>query len=244
MANPTTNYGWPMPTSTDLVTDLPADFAAFGQPVDTSLKALNPETTLGDIAYRSATANTNTRLGIGSTGNVLTVSGGVPSWAAPAAGGSMTLLASGNMSSTGVTISSISGSYKNLVGWIKNPYVNTGDDLAIRVNGDTASRYNYVIDNTTATIRQAAMIDHIRFVASTNLPTTSVGVFASFVIHDYANTSHVKNVTTTYADPSNTISAMGSGQYNQTTAITSVFIGTDGGTSTFSGGTYEIYGVN
>jgi hypothetical protein len=87
MANPTTNYGWPMPTSTDLVTDLPADFAAFGQPVDTSLKALNPETTLGDISYRSATANTNTRLGIGSTGQVLTVAGGVPSWATPAAGG-------------------------------------------------------------------------------------------------------------------------------------------------------------
>jgi hypothetical protein len=85
MANPTTNYGWPMPTSTDLVTDLPADFAAFGQPVDTSLKALNPETTLGDIAYRSSTSNTNTRLGIGSTGQVLTVAAGVPSWATPSA---------------------------------------------------------------------------------------------------------------------------------------------------------------
>ena len=80
MANPTTNYGWPMPTSTDLVTDLPADFAAFGQPVDTSLKALNPETTLGDIAYRSATSNVNTRLGIGTAGQVLAVSGGVPAW--------------------------------------------------------------------------------------------------------------------------------------------------------------------
>ena len=80
MANPTTNYGWPMPTSGDLVTDLPADFDAFGQPVDTTLKALNPETTLGDIAYRSAVSNTNTRLGIGSDGQVLAVSGGVPAW--------------------------------------------------------------------------------------------------------------------------------------------------------------------
>ena len=86
MANPTTNYGWPMPTITDLVTDLPADFAAFGQPVDTSLKAHNPETTLGDIAYRSATSNTNTRLGIGSAGQVLTVAGGLPSWATPTSG--------------------------------------------------------------------------------------------------------------------------------------------------------------
>ena len=84
MANPTTNYGWPMPTSTDLVTDLPADFALFGQPVDTSLKALNPETTLGDIAYRSSTSNTNTRLGIGTNGQVLAVSSGVPAWATTA----------------------------------------------------------------------------------------------------------------------------------------------------------------
>jgi hypothetical protein len=88
MANPTTNYGWPMPNTTDLVTNLPAQFAAFGQPVDTSLKALNPATTLGDLQYRSATANTNTRLPIGSTGNVLTVAGG-PTWAAPAGGGKM-----------------------------------------------------------------------------------------------------------------------------------------------------------
>jgi hypothetical protein len=80
MANPTTNYSWPMPTSADLVTDLPADFALFGQPVDTTLKALNPETTLGDIAFRSATSNTNTRLGIGTAGQVLAVSGGVPAW--------------------------------------------------------------------------------------------------------------------------------------------------------------------
>jgi hypothetical protein len=63
---------------------LPADFDVALQGVDTRLKALQPGTTLGDIAYSSATANTNTRLAIGSTGNVLTVAGGVPTWAAPA----------------------------------------------------------------------------------------------------------------------------------------------------------------
>jgi hypothetical protein len=83
MANPTTNYGWPMPLTTDLVTGLPAQFAAFGQPVDTSLKALNPETTLGDIAYRSATSNTNTRLAIGSSNQVLGIVAGVPAWIDP-----------------------------------------------------------------------------------------------------------------------------------------------------------------
>jgi hypothetical protein len=91
LANPTTNYGFVLPTSSDLVTDLPADFDVALQGVDTRLKALQPGTTLGDLAYSSATANTNTRLGIGSTGNVLTVSGGVPVWAAPAASGSTLL---------------------------------------------------------------------------------------------------------------------------------------------------------
>ncbi len=87
MANPTTNYGFVLPTSSDLVTDLPADFDVALQGVDTRLKALQPGTTLGDLAYSSATANTNTRLAVGSTGQVLTVSGGVPTWATPAGGG-------------------------------------------------------------------------------------------------------------------------------------------------------------
>ena len=84
MANPTTNYGFVLPTSSDLVTDLPADFDVALQGVDTRLKALQPGTTLGDLAYSSATANTNTRLAVGTTGQVLTVAGGVPSWATPA----------------------------------------------------------------------------------------------------------------------------------------------------------------
>lgn len=45
MANPTTYFGWVMPTSTDLVTDLPADFNVFGQGVDTSLQDLLGGTT-------------------------------------------------------------------------------------------------------------------------------------------------------------------------------------------------------
>jgi hypothetical protein len=60
---------------------LPADFDVALQGVDTRLKALQPGTTLGDIAYSSATANTSTRLGIGTSGQVLAVSGGgVPAW--------------------------------------------------------------------------------------------------------------------------------------------------------------------
>ena len=96
MANPTTYFGWVMPTSTDLVTDLPADFNVFGQGVDTSLQYLLGGTT-GQVL--SKTSNTNmaftwttptdqtplttkgdlftfttvdARLGVGSNGQVLT----------------------------------------------------------------------------------------------------------------------------------------------------------------------------
>ena len=79
----TTNYGWETPDDTDLVKDGAAAIRTLGSSIDTTTKNLNPETTTGDIAYRSATANTNTRLAIGSAGQVLTVSAGVPSWATP-----------------------------------------------------------------------------------------------------------------------------------------------------------------
>ena len=82
MAN-TTNYNWETPDDTDLVKDGAAAIRTLGNSIDTTTKNLNPETTTGDIAYRSATSNTNTRLAIGSTGQVLTVAAGVPSWATP-----------------------------------------------------------------------------------------------------------------------------------------------------------------
>ena len=83
----TTNYSWTTPDDTALVKDGASAIRSLGTSIDTTTKNLNPSTTLGDIEYRSSTANTNTRLAIGSTGNVLTVAGGVPTWAAPAGGG-------------------------------------------------------------------------------------------------------------------------------------------------------------
>lgn len=55
MTNPTTNFGWVMPTSTDLVTDLPADFNVFGQGVDTSMADLLGGTTGQILSKASAT---------------------------------------------------------------------------------------------------------------------------------------------------------------------------------------------
>jgi hypothetical protein len=76
----TTNYGWDTPDDTDLVKDGAAAIRTLGSSIDTTTKNLNPQTTTGALAYRSATANVNTALPIGTSGQILAVSGGVPAW--------------------------------------------------------------------------------------------------------------------------------------------------------------------
>ena len=120
-----------MPTSTDLVTDLPADFALFGQPVDTTLKALNPQTTTGALAYRSAVANVNTALPIGSTSQVLTVVAGVPAWAAAAAGGKLLQVVYASTSTTAAN-STTTFADTNLTATI-TPTLNTSKVLVMAI---------------------------------------------------------------------------------------------------------------
>jgi hypothetical protein len=103
----TTNYGWTTPDDTALVKDGAAAIRTLGSSVDTTTKNLNPETTLGDIAYRSSTANVKTRLAIGSTGQVLTVAGGVPSWASTPPAGKVLQVVYGS-SNTSTTVASTS----------------------------------------------------------------------------------------------------------------------------------------
>lgn len=68
---------------------------------------ISPLTTAGDIIYESAVPAPS-RLPIGSSGNVLTVSGGLPVWAPPATSGTVTSVALADGSST--SIFNISGS--------------------------------------------------------------------------------------------------------------------------------------
>jgi hypothetical protein len=55
VSNPTNPFSWQMPTATDLVTDLPADFEVFGQAVATSLADL-----LGGTSGQILAKNSNT----------------------------------------------------------------------------------------------------------------------------------------------------------------------------------------
>lgn len=247
MANPTTNYGWPMPTATDLVTDLPADFAAFGQPVDTSLKALNPGTTLGDLAYSSATANTNTRLPVGTTGQVLTVAGGVPSWAAPAGGGlTVSQIATGTLSGASVTISSLS-SYDQLFIQLRNVDMSSVTGMGIRVNNNSgASNYNWngFSVNVTTGVAQSQPATDNKFMPfyQGNLPASAQDNCSGFTLSNCKSAGFTTAYWSSFYKSSNawSIAESAQGQYLVSEAVSSlVFVAASG---TFDGGTYTIWG--
>jgi hypothetical protein len=151
MATTTPNYGWSVPTSTDLVKDGATAIETLGDSADATVKALNPETTLGDIAYRSATANTNTRLAIGSTGQVLTVAGGVPTWAASAGGGKI--------------LQVVTATYSTQTTSTTNTYVDTGLSASI-TPASTSSRILVLVtqplNTEKATIETYADIQILR----------------------------------------------------------------------------------
>jgi len=239
----TTNYGWTTPDDTALVKDGAAAIRTLGSSVDTTTKALNPSTTLGDIEYRSSTANTNTRLGIGSTGQVLTVSGGVPTWATSASG-SLTSLATGTLSGASTNVGSLSGSYKGLKVIVQGiTFAANGYNLELRFNNDATAKYRdaeafATVSNGTTTGNEISAI-------TLGGSGTSTKTLAIIDIWDYANTTTFKfcqHYGLNESTAGNINHYAGDGIYNSTDAITAITFFADG--STFTGGTYTIYGVN
>ena len=183
----TTNYGWTTPDDTALVKDGASAIRTLGSSVDTTTKALNPETTLGDIAYRSSTANVKTRLGIGTTGQILTVAGGVPSWATASSGG-MDLISTTTLSGTTTTISSIPQTYKNLQVVIRNPDSNNDPVyMKLRMNGNGSStnhRNNLTYGSNADVSNDDTSID-----VAFNFNTTTTEGISVVDIYDYTNTT-------------------------------------------------------
>jgi hypothetical protein len=75
MSNPTSNFNWQMPTATDLVTDLPADFEVFGQAVDTSLADLKGGTT-GQILSKNSNTDMDFVWATPNPGDITAVTAG------------------------------------------------------------------------------------------------------------------------------------------------------------------------
>ena len=98
-------------------------------------------TTTGDIIYASG-ANTPARLGIGSTSQVLSVSGGIPAWTTPSGTSWTEVLARTSMGTgTSYTASGLSG-YNQLMIFIANLGNNgTTGKYTVTFNSDTGSNY-------------------------------------------------------------------------------------------------------
>jgi len=98
--------------TTNVTGTLPIANGGTGQTTaSAAYNALNPMTTVGDIIYEG-TGPAAARLGIGTTGQVLTVAGGIPSWATPASGGVTTI----SFGSTGLTPSTATSGAVSVAG--------------------------------------------------------------------------------------------------------------------------------
>ena len=112
--------------------------SAFPEPVSGIKESLLDAT--GDILYASAD-NTPTRLGIGSTDQVLSVSGGAPVWANPSVGSMTQIVAPTSLGTgTSVTISNIPQTYKDLRIIIRN-WSSAGSAPGIRISFVDGGQY-------------------------------------------------------------------------------------------------------
>ncbi len=200
--------------------------------------------TTGDMIYASA-ANTPARLGIGSSAQVLTVAGGIPSWATASSGG-MTLLSTTSLTGSSVTVSSISQSYINLYLVVEDMYTSVNEsEVTFRFNADaTANRHQAIQTmSNAASVGFAGNKFRWFYGISNNASYKQMGIM---IIPNYANTTNLKfgQCSTTGFNAYNLAEGVNNdfvGAYNQAVAISSFSIFPD--TGNFSGGTVKVYGV-
>jgi hypothetical protein len=197
-------------------------------------------------------ADTFSRLAVGANGTVLTADSAEATglkWATPASGGGMTSIASGSLSGTSVTLSSISGSYQNLRLIVRKCYFGSNAAVKFKVNtiesnaqwqrvfggsGGTTSTTGAA--NTAATaiegnqnaLRNNASNVHTLILDINDYTATTYKIYelkAWYETSDGGNPEQVQTLT---------------GAIKTSSAVTSVEIFSS---VTFSGGTYELFGV-
>jgi len=207
----------------------------------------NPMTTTGDTIY-SSSGSTPARLGIGSTGNVLTVAGGVPTWAAPASGGAtITQIATGNCNSgTSVSITGLTTDYIEV--YLKNLTWATGvSQIKITLNSNTSAVYDS--NESTITLSNPGGFTNDISGTQLNIPSASVdrtnGVNIRFRLYNAASTTGFTTFdyrgSATDAVP-NAISYASSGIFRSAAQITSIQIATVAAYAFNGTGTYTVYG--
>lgn len=204
-------------------------------------------TTTGDMFVASAAA-TPARLGIGSTGQVLTVAGGTASWAT-ASSGSMTLLSTTTLSGASTTVSSISQSYKNLyVEVSQQTNASANGYFKVAINGNTTltdMMGQYYENNAAAPVAYRESGYTLASFLRLNYNFQETRNKFHFTIFDYTSTVDPRMISGVfgYYSSNNTATTQSvSASYISTAAVTSLVFTNNGGN--FTGGTVRIYGVN
>jgi hypothetical protein len=208
----------------------------------------NTVTAAGDILYASGSA-TVARLGIGTASQVLSVSGGVPAWTTPAAGGGMTLIATATPSAaTSLAFTSIPTTYKHLqLVWFDVFQSVTSPWWGIRFNNDsTAGQYFARQRAANTSNSNATMIGTNNQNAPIGATTTSGTVYNSqskgtLDIFLYTESQNKFFRMVSINDPSDAV-AEWTGVYLGTAAVTSLdFVRSSTQTIT---GKFYLYGVS
>jgi hypothetical protein len=192
-------------------------------------------TTTGDIIYASG-ADTPARLAVGSTDDVLTVAGGVPTWAAPAGGGGKNYSLLGTADLSGVNTYTVTGlaGYDSI--FLRFEYVTCydtgGNSTYIRLNSITSGYTQNAMTLTNTSYTTQSVSSAIVSVAYLKLMSNGSSNLQS--LHGYmkiegANTSGIKIIE--YAGGVNDNGAMlliGGGVSTDSATVSSVTIATDG----------------
>jgi hypothetical protein len=167
---------------------------------------------------------------------------------APASGG-MTSIASGSLSTGTLSLTGISGSYKDLRLVLRNYYQSTASTFKVTVNSVTSYDWIQMVTATASggSTQFETGLAQTNINTSYNSPSTSSTASAfSANFYDYTNTTANKLIDIDFGYIKNTGGArelvQTSAIANTTAAITSITLTQSAGT--FSGGTYILYGIN
>lgn len=239
MATTTTNFGWDIPQSTDLVKDGATAIAALGQDIDTALVDLKGGTT-GQVLAKAS----NTDLDF--------------SWVAPGGGLTWTLLNTGGTALNTTQEITVSGlSAKQMLIFVKDASsANVQSVIEIRPNNDTTAA-NYASFGSENTNNDPYSVGQSKPISSDfgsgfnrfrigRMENQVAGTVSGSLFIDSTDTTNWKRVSVV----GNGSNSGGTGQsdftyqglFKSTSAITSITIRSSSGN--FDAGTIFIYGAN
>jgi hypothetical protein len=271
MATTTPNFGWAVPTSTDLVKDGAVAIETLGDSIDASLVDLKGGTTgqvltkasgtdmdfswtaidplvildaKGDLITATA-ADTPARLAVGTNGQVLTADSTAATglaWATASSGGGYTQIDSQTMTGSQINFNSIAGTYNKLVLVCQDFYGTVGGEtLKIRFNNDS----------TASAYKTVGVFDGS---SSSGTATsgwftwnftggTNQSNFAVFQIENYSNTNSWKSgtISAAYNNGTSDMADLTTVAWKNTSAITAINIFISN--TTMAGGTAILWGV-